>query len=319
MLIDSFGRVHDYLRISVTDKCNFRCIYCMPPGTNVTTPLNKIMSVDEIDKLAGVFIKLGVNKIRITGGEPLLRKDITEILFRLSNYPAGLFLTTNAFFADKYINIFKTAGIKSINVSLDSLNPEEFARITKRNQFQKTFSNIIKLLENNFQVKVNFVVIRGLNENSIFDFLDWTKDYSLEVRFIEFMPFDRNNWSLQKVLSYDEILDLIRTRYEFYKAEDSLHDTSRKFRVYGHKGFFGIISTVSKPFCEGCNRLRLTSDGKLKNCLFSSVETDLLTPFRKNEDVIPLIHSSLFEKKKERGGQFSSEKIVNRSMVSIGG
>jgi cyclic pyranopterin phosphate synthase len=319
MLYDSFGRVHTYLRISVTDACNLRCTYCIPDGKNIVTPKSKLMTADEIDKFASIFTGLGINKIRVTGGEPLLRKDIKEILYRLSEYPSILTITTNAFLADEFIDVFKETKITNVNVSLDTLSPEQFSFLTKRNHFDKIFSNICLLLENNFNVKVNFVVMKNVNETSILDFIEWTKDFSLEVRFIEFMPFNKNNWSKEKVFSYEDILNLVNTKYEFNKIEDDLHDTSRKFRAAGHRGTFGIISTITKPFCSECNRLRLTADGELKNCLFSKGEIDLLTPLRNSEDIIPLIYSSLTDKKEERGGQFESEEIINRSMVSIGG
>ena len=319
MLSDTFGRIHNYLRISVTDACNLGCVYCMPDGENHTTAKNKLMTADEIDKIAAVFTGLGINKIRLTGGEPLFRKDIKEIILSLSKLPVELSISTNAFFADKYIDVFKEADIRSVNVSLDSLKADEFNFLTKREHFDKILSNIHLLLESELNVKVNIVVMKGINDHSIPDFIEWTKCHQLEVRFIEFMPFDKNNWNIGKVFSYKEILNLIETKYSFHKIQDSFNDTSRKYRADGHVGTFGIISTITDPFCSGCNRLRLTSDGKLKNCLFSFEETDLLTPFRNNEDIIQLIHTSLNSKKEERGGQFETGNFINRSMVSIGG
>ena len=319
MLSDSFGRIHNYLRISVTDACNLGCLYCMPDGENHTTSKNYLMTVNEIEKIASVFVSLGINKIRITGGEPLFRKDIREIIYKLSELPAELSISTNAFFADKFIDVFKEADIKSVNVSLDSLKKEEFNFLTKRDHFSKILSNIYLLLENGLNVKVNIVLMKGINDGSVLDFVEWTKDHQLEVRFIEFMPFDRNHWNIEKVISYKDILAQIETKFSFHKIQDSFNDTSRKYRADGHRGTFGIISTITDPFCSGCNRLRLTSDGKLKNCLFSADETDLLTPFRNGVDVIPLIQHSLKGKKEERGGQFETDNFINRSMVSIGG
>lgn len=319
MLSDSFGRIHNYLRISVTDACNLGCLYCMPDGENHITSKNNLMSAEEIEKIASVFVSLGVNKIRLTGGEPLFRKDIKTIIHKLSGLPADLSISTNAFFAEKYIEDFIKADIKSVNVSLDSLKKEEFNFLTRRDHFSKILSNIYLLLENGLNVKVNIVVMKGINDNSINDFIEWTKDHQLEVRFIEFMPFDRNHWNIEKVFSYREILELVETKYCFHKIQDSFNDTSRKYRADGHRGTFGIISTITDPFCTGCNRLRLTSDGKLKNCLFSADETDLLTSLRNGIDIIPLIHSTLNMKREERGGQFGKENFINRSMVSIGG
>ncbi len=185
MLYDSFGRVHDYLRISVTDACNLRCIYCMPDGKNIVTRKNKLMTVDEIEKMVSVFVSLGIKKIRLTGGEPLLRKDIKEIISRISKFPSELTITTNAFFVNEYVDVFKSANIRSVNVSLDTLNPKQFSLLTKRNQFDKIFSNICLLLKNDFNVKVNFVAIKDVNENSILGFyrmdkrsLSWKSDSS---------------------------------------------------------------------------------------------------------------------------------------------
>ncbi|HMS33223.1 MAG TPA: GTP 3',8-cyclase MoaA [Ignavibacteria bacterium] len=319
MLSDSFGRIHNYLRISVTDTCNLGCLYCMPDGENHVTSKKNLMSADEIERTAYVFTSLGINKIRLTGGEPLFRKDIRTIIQKLSGLPAELSISTNAFFADRYIEDFKRADMKSVNVSLDSLKKEEFNFLTKRDHFSKILSNIYLLLENGFNVKVNIVVLKGINDHSITDFIGWTKDHHLEVRFIEFMPFDGNHWNIEKVFSYKNILELIETNYSFHKIQDSFNDTSRKYRADGHLGTFGIISTITDPFCTGCNRLRLTSDGKLKNCLFSADETDLLTPLRNGNDIIPLIHSTLKLKKEERGGQFETGNFINRSMVRIGG
>lgn len=319
MLSDSFGRIHNYLRISVTDACNLGCLYCMPDGENHVISKKNLMNADEIEKTASVFASLGVNKIRLTGGEPLFRKDIKTIIHKLSGLPVDLSISTNAFFADKYIEDFIKAEMKSVNVSLDSLKKEEFNFLTKRDHFSKILSNIYLLLENGLNVKVNIVVMKGINDHSITDFIEWTRDHQLEVRFIEFMPFDRNHWNIEKVFSYKNILELIETKYSFHKIQDSFNDTSRKYRADGHRGTFGIISTITDPFCTGCNRLRLTSDGKLKNCLFSADETDLLTPLRNGIDIIPLIHSTLKLKKEERGGQFETGNIINRSMVSIGG
>jgi len=280
---------------------------------------NKNMSVSEIYEIAKVFSDLGINKIRITGGEPFVRKEIAAIFTNLSVLPATLAVSTNALLIDGHIDLLKNCGVKNINVSLDTLNPDEFLSITKSNSLEKIFSNIILLIENDFRVKINFVVMKGVNENAVIEAAGLTKNFGVEVRFIEYMPFKGNKWSSGKVYSHDEILDNIRSRYNIYKLQDEPNDTSKKYGITGHAGSIGIISTITKPFCGGCNRLRLTSDGKLKNCLFSKGETDLLTSFRKGEDIKQLIISGLTEKEFERGGQFESENIENRSMVNIGG
>jgi cyclic pyranopterin phosphate synthase len=331
VLKDSFGRVHDYLRISLIDKCNFRCLYCLPhSGLNKNgfqaLPGNKLMTADEIFAFASAFVSLGVNKIRLTGGEPLLRQDAAEIIQRLSALPVELTLTTNGSYLHEFIDTFKSAGMRSVNVSLDSLNEESFLSLTGRNDFKNVFSNIKLLLENNFHVKVNVVVMNGYNENEICDFISWTKDVPVHIRFIEFMPFPGNHWQPKKLITYKEILDEINNKFHSVeKLNDKAHDTAKKFRVTGHAGTFAVISTMSEPFCSGCNRMRLTADGKMRNCLFSKTETDLLSALRGGEDIVPLIKECLFGKHYMLGGHDELQwaehhtESKERSMLAIGG
>jgi cyclic pyranopterin phosphate synthase len=318
-LQDTFGRMHDYLRISLTDACNLRCLYCMPNEKVLVTPSEKMMRADEIEGIAKVFVKLGVKKIRLTGGEPLVRKDAPQIINLLSKLPVELTISTNGVLVNEYIDTFKRANIRSLNVSLDTLNADEFFAITKRGDFKKIIENIQLLLSNNFKVKVNMVVIRGVNEHAINDFIRWTKEFQLDVRFIEFMPFAGNEWLRDKVFSYEEMLNSISSEYKFEKLKDEPNDTAKKYRAIGHKGTFAFITTVTEPFCGSCNRLRLTADGKMKNCLFSQGETDILSAWRNSVDIEPLILSNLKSKKKELGGRFDFENIENRSMIKIGG
>jgi cyclic pyranopterin phosphate synthase len=318
-LFDTFGRQHDYLRISLTDACNLRCVYCMPNEKVLVTPSAKLMQVDEIENIASVFVGLGVKKIRLTGGEPLLRKDAKEIIQKLSKLPIELTISTNAVLVDQYIETFKNANIRSVNVSLDTLNPDEFFAITKRGDFEKIMKNIYLLLSENFKVKVNVVVMKGVNEHVIFDFINWTKAFPLDVRFIEFMPFSGNRWGHEKVVSYSEMLDKIQTNFNIIKLEDGVNDTSKKYTLKEHAGTFAFITTITEPFCGNCNRLRLTADGKMKNCLFSQGEIDLLSELRTGKDIKPFILACLKNKKQERGGRFDFENIENRSMIKIGG
>lgn len=318
-LRDTFGRIHNYLRISLTDACNLRCTYCMPDEKVSVTPSNKMMSVDEILGVATTFVKLGVNKIRLTGGEPLVRKEAKAIIKKLSELPVELTISTNAVLVDEFIDVFKQANIRSVNVSLDTLNADDFFAITKRGDFDKIQKNIFLLLKNGFKVKVNMVVMKGVNEHAILDFIDWTNQFPIEVRFIEFMPFSGNAWDRTKVFSQQEMLNLISTNYSFEKLIDEPNDTAKKYIVPGHKGTFGFISTVTEPFCGTCNRLRLTADGKMKNCLFSQTETDLLSAYRNEENIESLIIENLLTKKEALGGRFDFENIENRSMIKIGG
>ena len=326
MIVDSHHRIHNYLRISLTDACNFRCFYCMPNEEVEVTPYSKLMSKNEIVSLAKTFVQLGVNKIRLTGGEPLVRKDVAEIIEELSLLNVTLTMTTNGVLIHKYIDVLKKATIQSINVSLDTLNAEKFLLLTKRNQFEQVKNNIELLLQNNFSVKVNVVAMKGINDDEINSFVVWTKDQPIHVRFIEFMPFTANQWHHEKVISYKEILNIISEEFDFIKLIDDKNDTTKKYKAVGHQGTFAIISTMTAPFCSTCNRIRLTADGKLKNCLFSKTETDLLFALRNNENIETLIHANFFKKEQELGGQLLSDftkvdasVLENRSMISIGG
>ncbi len=326
MLIDHFGRVHDYLRISLTDVCNFRCTYCMAEENMRFMPPANLMQAHEIDTIAHEFIKMGINKIRLTGGEPLIRKDASEILLSLSKYPIKLTLTTNGTEVKNLIPVFKQAGIRAINVSLDTLQKEKFFEITHRNEFDKVWDNIHLLIAEGFHVKVNTVVMRGVNEDEIPNFIEWTKNQPVHVRFIEFMPFAGNQWNNQKVFSYQEILDTAALKYNFIRMNDEANETAKKFKPYNHQGTFAVISTMTAPFCSSCNRMRLTADGKMKNCLFSKGEVDILGALRKGEDIVPLIKECVLDKSEALGGQFSGDyqkvdasKITNRSMINIGG
>ncbi|HYH55285.1 MAG TPA: GTP 3',8-cyclase MoaA [Anseongella sp.] len=326
MIRDNYQRQHTYLRISLTDACNLRCFYCMPEERYDFTPREHLMQPDEIEAIAKAFVDLGVDKIRLTGGEPMLRKDFGDILQRLSRLPVTLNLTTNATFLDQYIDPLQAAGVRTINISLDTLSPEKFRILTRRDKFGITLSNIRLAIRKGFRVKVNMVVMRELNEDELLDFVAWTRDEPIEVRFIEFMPFAGNRWTSNQVFSLKEILAVIETRYTVFPAEGSPHDTAKKYSLPGHAGSFSVISTMSAPFCAGCNRMRLTADGRMKSCLFSKDESNLLAALRMGLPIEPLIRGNVLGKAEKLGGQFDTnfvnlknEDITNRSMIRIGG
>jgi GTP 3',8-cyclase len=286
----------------------------------------QLMSPYEIEKLAQIFVSLGVNKIRLTGGEPLVRKEAAEIISRLSALPVELTMTTNALRLHDFLPQIKEAGIRSINVSLDTLNADTFKMITRREGFDTVLSNIRLLIAEGIHAKVNVVVMKGVNDREILDFIQWTIDEPVHVRFIEFMPFSGNQWHGDKVFPLEKILETVSSKFEFISLGKAPQATARKYFVPGSKGSFAIISTMSHPFCGDCNRMRLTADGKMKNCLFSENETDLLGALRAGADVVSLIHKSIMEKKEKLGGQFDeqyekleAQSIHNRSMIQIGG
>lgn len=327
MLKDSFNRAHNYLRISLTEKCNLRCTYCMPEEGIELSPKNEIMTYEEVIQFAKIFVGLGVNKIRITGGEPLVRKDVDFILLELAKLPVELCLTTNGILIDKHINTFKKAKLTSINVSIDSLVDHKYKEITKRDQLDKVLQNINLLIQNDFKVKMNVVLIKNFNDQEVIDFIKFTKQRPLIIQFIEFMPFDGNQWDRSSVLTQQEILDRIQLEWpgEIISLGKEKNGTSNDFKIKSFEGRFSIISSVSNPFCDGCNRIRLTANGRLKNCLFSSDETDLLTMLRTGKDVSDLIFQTLNQKQFSKGGWPDFEKMAkdveheNRSMILIGG
>ncbi|MEO7976755.1 GTP 3',8-cyclase MoaA [Flavobacterium sp.] len=329
ILMDDFGRKHNYLRISLLEKCNLRCTYCMPADGIVLSPKASLMTADEIFAIAQTFVENGVHKIRLTGGEPLLRKDFREIVSKLSTLNTSLSITTNGILIDRHIDVLKEANIKKINLSLDTLVSSKFHSITLRNQFEKVIDNLHLLLNHDFEVKVNVVLMKGFNENEIIDFVQLTKFLPLSIRFIEFMPFAGNEWDRSKMVSQSEILLQVEETFasdEIIKLDDEKNFTARTYEIKGFQGNFGIISSITNPFCDGCNRIRLTANGKIKNCLFSNSETDLLTAFRKGESITNLISESIKNKKKVRAGMVTISEMDdpalhfdNRSMIAIGG
>jgi molybdenum cofactor biosynthesis protein A len=329
MIKDQQNRVHDYLRISLTERCNLRCFYCMPEGGVELAPKSHLMTYEEILAIATTFVKMGVKKIRLTGGEPLIRKDANVIIEALGQLSIELAITTNGIIVDRFISSFKKAGLKAVNVSLDTLDRDKFALVTKRDDFEKVRKNIDLLLAEGFFVKINVVLMRAINFDEIIDFINVTEHKNLQIQFIEFMPFDGNKWDWEKGISLAEIIEQTNTHYQesnVLRIQDKPNDTAVNYKIKGYKGSFSVISTITNPFCSTCNRIRLTANGRIKNCLFSTGETDLLTPFRAGEDIEAIILKSIQSKAPERGGWESLEEFSkpenhgqNRSMILIGG
>ena len=329
ILTDDFGRKHNYLRISLIEKCNLRCTYCMPAEGIALTPKKELMTADEVFAIAQTFVNNGVDKIRLTGGEPLLRKDFPEIIEKLSQLETEISITTNGILIDRHIEVLKQFKVKKINLSLDTLVAAKFNTITLRNQFEKVIDNLHLLLNNDFKVKVNVVLIKGFNDNEIIDFINLTEFLPISIRFIEFMPFAGNQWDRSKMVSQTEILNQLSAHFSesnLEKLQDEKNFTAREFKIKDYLGSFGIISSITNPFCDGCNRIRLTANGKIKNCLFSNSETDLLTPYRNGEVIETTIASAIKNKKKVRAGMTTIEDVDNpvlnqdnRSMIAIGG
>jgi molybdenum cofactor biosynthesis protein A len=328
MIIDQQNRVHNYLRISLTEKCNLRCTYCMPAEGVKLSPRKSIMNAQEVFEIAQKFVEAGVTKIRLTGGEPLVRKDIKPIIEQLSTLNVSIGISSNGILIDRFIPELIKAKIKNINISLDTLNRQKFQDISRFDKLSQVLSNIDLLINKGFNVKINVVLMKGFNDDEIIDLIALSKHKSIAVRFIEFMPFDGNAWDENKVVSEKEILEKVSNHYSsenVVKLADGENETAHNYKIKDHLGQFGIISTVSNPFCDSCNRIRLTANGKIKNCLFSSGETDLLSAFRDGQDITPLIHKNIAEKQPSRGGLdlegsfLNPTSHVNRSMILIGG
>ena len=329
VLTDTHQRQHNYLRISLTERCNLRCSYCMPLEGVQLSPAKHLMNANEIYSIAKIFVNLGVNKIRLTGGEPLVRKDFSRILERLSNLNVDLSITTNAVSIDRYLIQLKKARVETINVSLDTLDADKYQKITFRNYFNRVYQNILTLISEGFKVKINAVLMRGINEDEILNFIKLTENLPIVFRFIEFMPFNGNQWRREKIISFNEIMRKIKKAYpsnEIIRTKDAPNDTSKNYAIKGYRGSFAIISTVTNPFCGTCNRIRLTADGKLKNCLFSKNESDLLTALRNKEDLEEIIAKNINNKFAVRSGMSSPQVFDdpkkhkhNRSMITIGG
>lgn len=328
-LVDKHQRTHNYLRISLTEKCNLRCTYCMPIEGIPLTPAAHLMSADEIFEIASHFVKRGVDKIRLTGGEPTVRKDFNQIIERLSSLPTKLALTTNGLTIHRHIDVLKKADVDVINISIDSLNREKFKKITLRDQYEQLEKNMNLLDAQGFRLKLNVVLLKGINDDEIIAFINLSRDRNWQIRFIEFMPFDGNNWDRSKTVSLEAILKTAESHYglsQIKRLKDAANDTAKNYKIDGFTGSFAVISTVTNPFCDSCNRLRLTADGKLKNCLFSSNDYDLLSSFRNGESLDCVIDIALRDKFAARAGLDDSNKFNNpdnhkdnRSMIAIGG
>ncbi|RDW78426.1 putative molybdenum cofactor biosynthesis protein 1 b protein [Coleophoma crateriformis] len=291
-LTDTFQRQHDYLRISITEKCNLRCLYCMPEEGVPQSPPPDLLTTPEIFLLSSIFVSQGVTKIRLTGGEPTVRKDILPLMHQIGSLRSSglreLCLTTNGISLFRKLDSMVEAGLTGVNLSLDTLDPWQFQIMTRRKGFEAVMKSIERILEMNklgagIKLKINCVVMRGMNDKEILPFVELGREKDLEVRFIEYMPFDGNKWSQGKMLGYGEMLDVIRTKYPgLEKVQDHKNDTSKTYRVPGFVGKMGFITSMTHNFCGSCNRLRITSDGNLKVCLFGNAEVSLRDILRKS-------------------------------------
>ncbi|KAK9498902.1 hypothetical protein O3M35_003452 [Rhynocoris fuscipes] len=318
-LTDTFGRHHTYLRISLTERCNLRCQYCMPEEGVSLSKKSDLLTTDEMIKLAELFIRQGVNKIRLTGGEPTVHKDIINIISSLKKICGleTLGITTNGITLLKHLVPMQRAGLDVINVSLDTLKPEKYEKITRRKGWKKVIAGLDLAVQLGYDpVKINVVMMRGVNDDEINDFVDFTKDRKVDVRFIEYMPFTGNKWETNKMVPFKEITDIIKNKYPDLTAlPNHPNDTSKAFQVPGFKGQIGFITSMSEHFCGTCNRLRLMADGSLKVCLFGNSEISLRDAIRSGcseDDLLCMIGAAVKRKKKQHAG---TKNITNTPLV----
>ncbi len=327
-LTDSFGRVHNNLRISVTDRCNLRCFYCMPADDVLFMDRQELLTFEEIERFVCVAVPLGVEKVRLTGGEPLVRRDLDKLVAKIAAIPGieDIGLTTNGILLPEQAQRLFDAGLRRINISLDALDPVRFREITRRDGYEKVLEGIQTARDVGFDpVKVNAVSVRGVTEDQLVPFGRFARESGVEVRFIEFMPLDADNaWERNKVLFGYEIIEKLSSEImPLVPSEDqNLSAPATNFVFEDGIGRIGLIASVSQPFCKSCNRFRLTADGKLRNCLFSLEETDVKAIIRggnSDADIARAIRESISAKKE--GHEINTARFIQpeRPMYSIGG
>lgn len=281
----------------------------MPVEGVQLSPKTHLLTTDEIILISKLFVQQGVRKIRLTGGEPTIRKDLVDIILRLKEIPMleNVGITTNALVLTRNLVSYQRAGLDSLNISLDTLKSSKYEEITRRKGFERVVAGIDLAIQLGYRPKINCVVMKNFNEDEICDFVEWTKDRAVDIRFIEYMPFSGNRWDTKKLLSFREMLDLIRAKYpEFDALKNGPNDTSKAFKVPGYLGQIGFITSMTEHFCGSCNRLRITADGNLKVCLFGNKEISLRDAIRNGcseDDLIAMIGASVLRKKKQHAGK----------------
>ena len=327
MLTDSFGRAHDNLRISVTDRCNIRCFYCMPENDAQFVPRAEILDFEEIERFATIAAGLGVTKLRVTGGEPLLRRDLPKLVARLAGIPGirDLALTTNGVLLADLAGPLYEAGLRRLNVHIDTLDRERFHQITRRDELPRVLAGLAECRRLGFRVKLNAVAVKNLVEPDIVPLARFARENGFEARYIEFMPLDAQNlWDRSKVLLADDMVAMLSREIAplIPIPDPDPRAPATEYDFADGSGRVGFIASVSRPFCGNCNRLRITADGKLRYCLFAIEEDDVKGLMRSgatDEQIADLVRSNL--SRKWEGHEINSQKFVSppRPMYSIGG
>jgi cyclic pyranopterin phosphate synthase len=326
-LVDGHGRAIGDVRISVTDRCNFRCQYCMPAEGLPWLERSALLSYEEIERVVRILARMGVHDVRLTGGEPLVRKELWRLVERLSAIEDvhDLSLTTNGYLLARQVDDLVRAGLRRVNVSLDALAPDRFFALTRRDSLQRVLDGLAAA-ERHPQlrpIKVNVVAIRGFTEDEVLGFAEFARKNPYEVRFIEFMPLDADrSWTRDQVLPNAEVRAIVESKYELEPVGRERSGTSRRWRFADGQGELGFISPVSEPFCGDCNRIRITAEGELRTCLFSLTETDLRAPLRDgatDAEIEQIVRDAVW--RKELKHHVNDEGFVQpaRTMSRIGG
>lgn len=324
LLVDTHHRPVEYARIAVTSRCNLRCTYCMREGHEQHDTSTPSLTKEEIGKVIEVLADLGISKIRFTGGEPLLRRDIVELVRQAKNTPGirKVTMTSNGLLIDRYLQELLDAGLDAINISIDTLDSERYREITRRDEFDRARKNLSKLLETDaLTVKINVVMMRGINSDEITRFVDLTRDNPVTVRFMELQPFDDHQiWRTGKFLGADKILKMLRDLYPGLVAAEGSSTEFFGFSLRGCKGSFAIIPAFTRNFCSRCNRIRITSDGKVISCLYDKQGVSLLPYLGHNSSREAL--AGLFREVvagKPEDGKHAAGNSFRSSMSEIGG
>ncbi|EIJ37647.1 molybdenum cofactor biosynthesis protein A [Galbibacter orientalis DSM 19592] len=327
MLIDNHNRVINYLRLAVTDRCNLRCNYCMPEEGIDFAKRKDLFSMEELCRLSSIMVSQGINKIRLTGGEPFVRKDLMVLFRHLASLEGldDISVTTNATLIGPYINELKSLGIKNINVSLDAINKDVFERITRRNQYETVYENLIKLISEGFNVRINCIALEGQNIEEIIPLVELTKYYNVSVRFLEEMPFNGGSKSFNTIKwDYKAIYEHIAKRFDaIEKLVSEKTSTSINYKIKDYKGTFGLIPSFSRTFCGSCNRLRISATGDVITCLYGKPRMNIRTLLRsENSEEKIKQHILATIGSRSKTGFEEQEKykgVFNNSMTSIGG
>ncbi len=325
-LLDRFGRIGRDLRVSVTDRCNLRCSYCMPAEGLDWLPKPEMLTDEEILRLVRVMVGLGITSVRLTGGEPLLRRSLVDVVRGIAALEPRprIAMTTNGVGLDRLAAPLAQAGLDRVNVSLDTVDPEHFARLTRRDRFQDVVAGLKAAADAGLTpVKVNAVAMRGVNDTDVADLLQWCLDRGYELRFIEQMPLDAQHaWDRSQMVPQAEILERLREHFRLTPVEERGSAPAERFLVDGGPATVGVIASVSAPFCAACDRVRLTADGQLRNCLFARSEIDLRGPMRDGADddeLADLVVGEMWAKKAGHGIDRPDFHQPDRPMSAIGG